>query len=84
MSSRAGGIEHMPEDPGSLTGSPAYHRRGQVLRRRGLRHAQSESRFRYTISAGAAVTPPPGKLLTRKPNSFVISTFPASRSPVAT
>jgi len=39
MSSRAGGIEHLPEDPGSLTGSPAYHRRGQVLRRRGLRHA---------------------------------------------
>jgi hypothetical protein len=35
-----------------------------------------ETRFQYAVSAGSAVTPPPGKLLTRKPNSFVITTFP--------
>ena len=37
---------------------------------------RSETRFQYAISAGSAVTPPPGKLLTRKPDSFVINTFP--------
>jgi hypothetical protein len=29
--------------------------------------------FHYAINAGVAVTPPPGKLLTRAPNSFVIN-----------
>ena len=70
------------EDPGSLTGSPAYHGNGTytvVVKYFGDADCgtlTSESRFQYAISAGAAVTPPPSKLLTRKPNSFVITTFP--------
>jgi hypothetical protein len=69
-------------DTASLKGSPSYHGNGTytVL----VRYASNatcsavtrDSRFQYAISAGAAVTPPPGKLLTRKPNSFVITTFP--------
>jgi hypothetical protein len=68
------------EDPGSVTGSPAYHGNGTytvVVRSfsdDACATATRESRFKYTISAGSAVTPPPGKLLTRAPNSFVTNT----------
>jgi hypothetical protein len=68
--------------PGSLTGSPAYHGNGTysvVVKYLGDSNCgalTSESRFQYAMSAGAAVTPPPGKLLTRKPDSFVINAFP--------
>jgi hypothetical protein len=69
-------------DTASLQGSPSYHGNGTytVL----VRYASNatcstvtrETRFQYAVSAGAAVTPPPGKLRTRKANSFVITTFP--------
>jgi hypothetical protein len=69
-------------DTAGLQGSPSYHGNGTYTVV--VKYASDsdcgtvtrESRFQYAISAGAAVTPPPGKLLTRKPNSFVITTFP--------
>src|SRR4051794_38935463 len=70
------------EEPGSVTGSPAYHGNGTYTvvvtyaSDSDCGTVTSVSRFQYAISAGAAVTLPPGKLLTRKPNSFVITTFP--------
>jgi hypothetical protein len=69
-------------DTASLKGSPSYHGNGTytVLVRYASNASCSavtrETRFQYAVSAGSAVTPPPGKLLTRKPNSFVITTFP--------
>lgn len=69
-------------DTASLKGSPSYHGNGTytVLVRYASNSTCSavtrDSRFQYSISAGAAVTPPPGKVLTRKPDSFVINTFP--------
>jgi hypothetical protein len=69
-------------DTASLKGSPSYHGNGTytVL----VRYASNAScsavtreiRFQYGVNAGSAVTPPPGKLLTRRPSSFVITTFP--------
>ena len=69
-------------DTASLQGSPSYHGNGTYTVV--VKYASDadcgtvtrESRFQYAISAGSAVTPPPGKLLTRKPDSFVITTFP--------
>jgi hypothetical protein len=69
------------EEPGSVTGSPAYHGNGTYTvvvtyaSDSDCGTVTSESRFQYAISAGSAVTPPPGKLLTRKPNSFITTTF---------
>jgi hypothetical protein len=68
------------EDPTSLTGSPAYHGNGtytvvvKYFSDSACGTLTSESRFRYTISAGSAVTPPPGKLLTRPRNSLFTTT----------
>ena len=36
--------------------------------------AASERRFQYVVNAGTAVTPPPTRVLTRAPNSFVTNT----------
>ena len=71
-------------DTGSLNGLAVLprqrhvHRRGQSTRatRDCTGAVTRETRFQYAVSAGSAVTPPPGKLLTRKPDSFVINTFP--------
>ena len=68
------------EDPGSVTGSAAYHGNGtytvvvKSYSNAGCATATRESRFHYTISAGSTVTPPPGKLLTRAPDSFATNT----------
>lgn len=68
-------------DTASLKGSPSYHGNGTytVL----VRYASNatcsavtrDTRFQYAVSAGSGVTPPPGKLLTRKPGSFLTNTF---------
>src|SRR3954447_963725 len=64
-------------DTASLQGSPAYHGNGTYTVV--VTYASDAdcgtvtrvSRFQYAIGAGSAVTPPPGKLLTRAPDSFV-------------
>ena len=38
--------------------------------------AVSERRFQYVVNAGTTVTPPPTRVLTRSPNSFVTNTHP--------
>ena len=70
-------------DTASLKGSPSYHGNGtytvagQVRRANASCSRPRARRASSTRSApAAAVTPPPGKLLTRKPDSFVINTFP--------
>jgi hypothetical protein len=68
------------EDPGSVTGSPAYHGNGTYTvvvtysSDADCGTVTRVSRFAYAINAGSAVTPPPGKLLTRATNSFVTNT----------
>jgi hypothetical protein len=70
------------DDTASLQGSPTYHGNGtytvvvKYFSDSACTRVTRESHWQYAISAGSAVTPPPGKLLTRPQGSSFTTLHP--------